>query len=129
MKLVSKIAIAITKNNIVYSFEPGIGVEVPNEVAEIILANPYNKQIMFPEGEKIPEVTPTIPELKVIYDPPIPVEEKKEDPIFTEEELLKMPKEDLVGLAKEMGLQLANSQWKTETLVRKILEVKVPNIE
>lgn len=128
MYLKSKIALAITKEKVVYNFEPNLVIEVPDNIGEIILSNSYNQnfisKVSGEEGKK------EIPELKLVEDPPLPKtevneEEKKEEvkPLFTEEELSKMSNEDLVGLGKEMGLQGVNIGWKRETLIRKILEV------
>lgn len=155
MQLISSISLSITKKLVVndtfenktFYFEPGLVVDVPDEVAQIILDNPFNKQYISVYTlpilkEVLPEEVKTeekeIPELKVIQDPPLPKdeevkpeEEKKSEgkPLFTEEDLLKVSKEDLVSIAREMGIKTATAQWKTETLIQKILDVKVPDIE
>jgi len=157
MQLISSISLSITKKLVVndtfenktFYFEPGLVVDVPDEVAQIILDNPFNKQYIkiAPDKSEVPPDGPVfgkeeIPELKVIQDPPLPEEEISEEvkpeeeekksegkPLFTEEDLLKVSKDDLVSIAREMGIKTATAQWKTETLIQKILDVKVPDIE
>lgn len=136
MYLISKIALAITKEKIVYDFLPNVKVEVPDHIGEIILENPYNQQFITKTDAPVKDEK-VYPELKVVQDPPLPKsevneEEKKEEvkPLFTEEELLKMDKEELVELGKEMGITAVNIGWKEETIIRKILDVNpIPTIE
>lgn len=94
MKLISSTSLSITKKvvvndsleNKIYYFEPGLVVDVPEEVAQKILDNPFNKQFISVYDEPIlKEVLPEeevkteekeIPVLKVIQDPPLPEEKK-----------------------------------------------------
>ena len=86
-----------------------------------------------------PAVVETLP-VPEIQDEIIPpdgepvVEEKKEEtepPIFSEEELNELNVDDLVSMAREIGITTANKGWKKETLITKILGVtsKPPIIE
>lgn len=138
MFLISDRSFAISKiingDYKVFEFEPGVPVEVPNEIGQEYLENYSTKTYIKEFKGKIeePVETPDEPieetlneigpiDLPIINDPP--VEEEIETTIFTEAELNEMEYEDVFGIAKEMGFN-PMPNWKKETLIKKIIEAQ-----
>lgn len=108
------------KQEVIYEFLPGIPVEMDDKHAEETLKTPSNAGRFFDEesyrntfGNTADSVRNSKVEAESGNVP--------ETIAYTREYLESLDKEHLVNILKEMGNPLANTNWRSETLIDKIL--------
>lgn len=106
-----------------YEFEPGKGVEVPEEVAQSILRTPGNKEVYFTKEDYIKNFGKAVEPPNEPWESKETFDEVVEETAFTKDDLDALEDSQIFDIAKEMGLK-PMPNWKRETLIKKILEVK-----